>query len=350
MIVEIPNDYIDSWMKTQQQAFATLRDQALQMQSYFQNNSAATDNPFTNWTKASFQAFPMGADANLTKDIFSKTLYGNDAMQKLYELWQPMLNAMRDKSINPNNYSDLTDPAKIKQVIDKLFNFDLDAMTQLQKQTAQYTNLYQQFGKPWTDAAKNQSSNFMQGNFTQADMQPEALMVQMKAMYGMFENATGKLFSAPAVGKDREKMELLSKCAKAMSSFAANNIEYQQMMQSTGQEAMQEVVKELAKKVEAGEKFEKFDEFFALWIDTNEKTFYKLFQTKAFSQKRNALTDAGFNARKLYNEIIERELVELPIARRSEMDEVYKIVYDLRKQIKGLESQIQALKNKDQQS
>ena len=350
MIVEIPNDYIDSWMKTQQQAFATLRDQALQMQSYFQNNSAATDNPFTNWTKASFQSFPMGADADLTKDIFSKTLYGNDAMQKLYELWQPMLNAMRDKSINPNNYSDLTDPAKIKQVIDKLFNFDLDAMTQLQKQTAQHTNLYQQFGKPWTDAAKNQSSNFMQGNFTQADMQPEALMVQMKAMYGMFENATGKLFSAPAVGKDREKMELLSKCAKAMSSFAANNIEYQQMMQSTGQEAMQEVVKELAKKVEAGEKFEKFDEFFALWIDTNEKTFYKLFQTKAFSQKRNALTDAGFNARKLYNEIIERELVELPIARRSEMDEVYKIVYDLRKQIKGLESQIQALKNKDQQS
>lgn len=258
-----------------------------------------------------------------------------------------MLNAMRDKSINPNSYSDLTDPAKIKQVIDKLFNFDLDAMTQLQKQTAQYADLYQQFGKPWTDAAKVQSSNFMQGNFTQTDMQPEAILVQMKAMYGMFENATGKLFSAPAVGKDREKMELLSKCAKAMSTFASNNIEYQQMMQTTGQEAMQEVGKALASKVEAGESFEKFDDFFALWIDTNEKTFYKLFQTKAFSQKRNALTDAGFNARKLYNEIVESELVQFPIARRSEMDEVYKIVYDLRKQIKGLESQIQALKNKD---
>ena len=347
MIVEIPNDYIDSWMKTQQQAFATLRDQALQMQSYFQNSNTTTDNPFTNWAKASFQAFPMSADANLTKDIFSKSLYGNEAMQKLYELWQPMLNAMRDKSINPNSYSDLTDPAKIKQVIDKLFNFDLDAMTQLQKQTAQYADLYQQFGKPWTDAAKVQSSNFMQGNFTQADMQPEAILVQMKAMYGMFENATGKLFSAPAVGKDREKMELLSKCAKAMSTFASNNIEYQQMMQTTGQEAMQEVGKALASKVEAGESFEKFDDFFALWIDTNEKTFYKLFQTKAFSQKRNALTDAGFTARKLYNEIVESELVQLPIARRSEMDEVYKIVYDLRKQIKGLESQIQALKNKD---
>jgi hypothetical protein len=345
--VENPSDYFDSWMKTQQQAFTALRDQALQMQSYFQNTSAATDNPFTNWTKSAFQAFPMGADANLAKDTFSKTLYGNDAMQKLYELWQPMLNAIRNKTIDPNNYADLTDPAKIKQLFDKVFSFDLDAMSQLQKQATQYADIYQQFGKPWgdawADAAKSQSSNFMQGNFKQPDFQPEALVLQMQAAYAMLENTTGKLFSTPAVGKDREKMELMSKCAKAMSNFAANNIEYQQMMQVTGQEAMQAVVKTLAEKVEAGEKFEKFDEFFALWIDINEKTFNKLFQTKAFSQKRNAMTEAGFNARKLYNEIVENELAGFPIARRSEMDEVYKLVYDLRKQVKSMETQIQEL-------
>jgi class III poly(R)-hydroxyalkanoic acid synthase PhaE subunit len=348
--VENPSDYFDGWMKMQQQAFNVLREQALQMQSFYQNASADSDNPFNNWSKAVFQAFPVGADANLAKDTFSKTLYGNEAMQKLFELWQPLLNAIRDKTIDPASYSDLTDPTKIKQVVDKLFNFDLDAMNQLQKNASQYADLYQQFGKPWTEAAKSQSSNFMQGNFTPSDLQPEAWLIQMKALYSIFENATGKVFSAPAVGKDREKMELLSKCAKAMSTFAANNIEYQQMMQATGQEAMQDVVKALAAKIEAGEKFEQFDEFFALWIDTNEKAFYKLFQTEAFSQKRNALTNAGFNARKLYNEIVERELVELPIARRSEMDEVYKIIYELRKQVKSLESTIQELKNKDQQS
>jgi hypothetical protein len=346
--VENPSDYFDSWMKTQQQAFTALRDQAVQMQSYFQNTSTATDNPFTTWTKSAFQAFPMGVDANLAKDTFSKTLYGNDAMQKLYELWQPMLNAIRNKTIDPNNYADLADPAKIKQLFDKLFSFDLDTMNQLQKQTAQYADVYQQFGKPWSDAwtnaAKSQSSNFMQGNFTQNDFQPEALVLQMQAAYAMLENTTGKLFSTPAVGKDREKMELMSKCAKAMSNFAASHIEYQQMMQITGQEAMQAVVKTLAEKIEAGEKFEKFDEFFALWIDINEKTFNKQFQTKAFSQKRNAMTEAGFNARKLYNEIVENELAGFPIARRSEMDEVYKLVYDLRKQVKNMESQIQELK------
>lgn len=348
--MENPSEYFDSWMKSQQQAFAVLREQSQQMLSYYQNAVASGDNPFANWSKAAFQAFPAGADVNLTKDTFSKTLYSNEALQKLFELWQPLLNAMRDKSMDPASYSDLTDPDKIKQLISKLFNFDLDAMSQLQKQAAQYSDVYQQFSKPWSDAAKSQSSNFMQGNFTQSDLQPEALMLQAQAMYNMLDNATGQIFSTPAVGKDREKMELLSQCVKAMSVFAANNIEYHKLMQTTGQDAMQDVANTLAAKFEAGEKIEKFDEFFALWIDTNEKAFNKLFQTKVFSQKRNALTDAGFKARKLCNQIVENQLVELPIARRSEMDEVYKIIYELRKQVKSLESQVLELKGHDSRS
>lgn len=342
--MENPSDYFDSWLngylKAQQQALAAMQNQALQMQSLYQNSTVTSDNPFTAWSKAVFQAFPTGMGADLAKETFSKALYGNAAMQKIYELWQPLLNAMRDKSIDSASYSDLTDPAKIKQLVDKLFNFDLDAMSQLQKQLSQYIDLYQQFSKPYTDSAKNQF-----GNFTQSDFQPEALVKQMQSAYTMFENSTGKLFSVPAVGKDREKIELFSQCAKAFSDFAASSIEYQKLMQTTGSEAMQAVIKTLAAKVQAGEKFEKFDEFFALWIDTNEQTFNKLFQTKAYSQKRNAMTEAGFKARKLYHQVLESQLADFPIARRSEMDEVYKTIYDLRKEVKSLKSEIEALKN-----
>jgi class III poly(R)-hydroxyalkanoic acid synthase PhaE subunit len=342
--VENPSDYFDGWIKTQQQAIAALRDQALQMQSLFQNPAAASDNPFTSWSNAVMQAFPIGADAHLTKDTFSKSLYGTETMQKLFELWQPLLNAIRDKSINPASYSDLTDPTKIKQLFDKLFSFDMDAITRLQKQSSDFSDLYQQFGKSWTDTAQAQYGNLMKGDFSQLDLQPEAMVKQMQAAYALVEKSTGKFISVPALGKDREKFEKLSKYAKAMSEFAKKHIEYQQLMQATGNEAMQAVVKALAAKVEAGEEFDKFDGFFALWIEVNEKTFNTLFQSKVFSQKRNAMTEAGFNARKIYNEIIESQLADLPIARRSEMDEVYKIIYDLRKQVKSLESQIQELK------
>ena len=146
--------------------------------------------------------------------------------------------------------------------------------------------------------------------------------------------------SVPTLGKDREKLDLLSKYTKALSTFSSRHLEYYQLLHATGYEGNQAVVKTLAEKVEAGEKFEKFDDFFALWINTNEKIFYKLFQSKEFNERRNAMTDAGFKARKIYNQIIEGQLADLPIARRSEMDEVYKLIYDLRKQVKSLQSKI----------
>jgi hypothetical protein len=337
--VENPSDYFNGWMKMQQQAFSTLQNQ---MQSLYPNAPAMNDNPFANWSKTVFQAFPIGADANLAKDIFGKTLVGNDAMQKLFELWQPLLNAMRDKSVDPASYSALTDPAKIQALMNKLFQFDLDGWTKMQQQATQYVELCKQYARPWSDAAKNQTDHLMQGNFSANDFQPEMMTKRMEAMVSLFENTTGKIFGVPALGKDREKIEQLSNCAKAMSVFASNSLEYQKLMQATAMEANQELSKILVDKVAKGEKFEKFDDFFALWIDTNEKTFNKLFYTDAFSEKRNAMTDAGFNVRKLYNEIIEGQLVDLPIARRSEMDEVYKLIYDLRKQVKGLQAKLQA--------
>lgn len=342
--MENPSNYLDGWMKIQQQAVNALRDQALQVQSLYQNGTAASDNPFTSWSKSVLEAFPFGADGNLAKDTFSKTQFGTEAMQKLYELWQPLLNAIRDKSIDPANYGNLTDPTKIKQLFDKLFNFDFDAIAQLQNQTKQFSDLYEQFGKPWADVAKTQSANFLNGDFSQNSLQPEAIFTQLKASMALLENSTGRIFSVPALGKDREKIEQMSKYAKALSTFSSKQAEYYQLMQATGYEGTQAVIKAVAAKVGAGEKFEKFDDFFALWIDSNEKTFNKLFQTKEFSAKRNAMTDAGFTARKMYNEIIEGQLFDLPIARRSEMDEVYKLVYDLRKKVKSLESQVQELK------
>lgn len=338
--METSNNYFDAWMKAQQQAFATLREQATQMQSFYQNSSAGSDNPFAGWAKAAFDAFAANSDASLAKDTFYKSLAGTQAIQKLFEQWQLILEAMRSNAADPQAYKDLMDPAKVKQIVDQLFHFDLDAMTQWQKQTSQSAGFYEQFSKPWADAAKLQMGNFAQGN-----IQPETWLKQMQSMYSVFENSTSKLFSTPAVGKDREKLELMSQCAKAMCDYASKNIEYQRLMYDTGIEANEALAKQLACRVRAGEKIEQFSEFFALWTDVNEKSFNELFQTNAFSQKRNALTEAGFNARKLYNEIVESQLVELPIARRSEIDEVYKLIYDLRKQVKSLQSQISELKN-----
>lgn len=336
--MENTNEYFDAWMKAQTQAFATLREQGERMMSFYQNAPASMGNPFDAWRDAALKAF-SGNGSALQSTLY-KTFGSSDAIHKLYEIWQPMLQAMQSQAFNAEAYKNFVDPSKIKQVVDQLFNFDLGAITQMQEQAAQFMASYQQFSKPWNEAITANMSALPQ----MAEGNPQALFKMFQNMSHAFNSRAGQVFNAPKVGKDREKIELMSRFIESLSAYAACNIEYQQMMYKTGAEAMQEVMRQLVAKVQSGElaseKAQGFDAFFELWIDVNESTFNKFFQTAEFSRLRDAVTDAGFATRKHYFALMEIQLADLPIALRSEMDDLYKIIYDLRKQVKKLESQM----------
>lgn len=336
--MENTNEYFDAWMKAQTQAFATLREQGERMMSFYQNAPASMSNPFDAWRDAALKAF--SGNGNALQSTLYKTFGSSDAIQKLYEIWQPMLQAMQSQAFSADAYKNLIDPSKIKQVVDQLFNFDLGVITQMQEQAAQFMASYQQFSKPWNEALAANMSALPQV----AEGNPQALFKMFQNMSHAFNSRAGQVFNAPKVGKDREKIELMSRFVESLSAYAACNIEYQQMMYKTGAEAMQEVIRQLVTKVQSGElaseKAQGFDAFFELWIDVNERTFNKFFQTAEFSRLRDAVTDAGFATRKHYFALMETQLADLPIALRSEMDDLYKIIYDLRKQVKKLESQM----------
>lgn len=326
-------------MKSQTQVLTAMREQAERMMSFYQN-APSSDNPFDAWRDATMKAFSDGADGEALKDTFGKVFGSTEAMQKLYDLWQQTIQAMQSQSFNADLYKDYIDSDKIRQVVDQLFNFDLETMAQMQKQAAQFTESYQQFSKPWTEALGENMSILPQ----MAEGKPESLFKMFQNIAHAFNSRSGQVFNAPKVGKDREKAELMSRFVESLSVYAKCNTEYHHEMYKVGNEAMQEVVQQLAAKVQsgemAGEETQSFDAFFELWIDVNERTFNKFFQTKEFSQLRNAVTDSGFTTRKHYFALMETQLADLPIALRSEMDDLYKIIYDLRKQVKNLESQI----------
>lgn len=338
--MENANDYFNSWMKTQNQAFAGLRKQAERMQALYQGENTTAKNPFEAWQKAAQDAFSTGADAAVAKDMLNKTFGSSNAFQKIYDVWQPLLKAIQNKTLDQDAYQDLMDPAKIKEMVDKLFNFDADSQAQLQKQMAQFTDQFasnsDHFGKPWADATLQNLQSVPQF----AEGHPEALMKMFHTLFNAFESTAGRSFHIPAVGKDREKLELMSRCIDDMSVYSAKNAEYQNMMYLTGLEAMEKVAAELAQKVEAGEEIDRFDAFLDLWVGVNEKTYYTLFQTEDFSRIKGELLEAGLNTRKHYFKLMEMHLFNLPIALRSEMDDLYKTLYELRKKVKKMESQM----------
>jgi class III poly(R)-hydroxyalkanoic acid synthase PhaE subunit len=169
---------------------------------------------------------------------------------------------------------------------------------------------------------------------------PESLMKMFHAMYQAFDSTVGRIFHVPAVGKDREKVELLLRSMDDLSVYLAKSTEFQHMMYITGLTAFEKVIATVAEKVSKGEEIKGFDEFFDLWLAVNEKTYYALFQTEDFSKRQGGLLEASLNVRKHFFKLMELYLYDFPVAVRSEMDDLYKTIYDLKKKVKSLEKQV----------
>jgi class III poly(R)-hydroxyalkanoic acid synthase PhaE subunit len=169
---------------------------------------------------------------------------------------------------------------------------------------------------------------------------PEEFMKIFHTLFNAFDSTIGRTFHIPAVGKDREKIELLLRSLDDLSVYLARKTEYENMMYVAGSRAYEKVIATVADKVSKGEEFKKFDEFFDLWLDVSEKAYYALFQTQDFSKKQGELLEAQLNVRQHFFKFMELYLYDFPIALRSEMDDLYKTVYDLKKKVKSLEKQI----------
>jgi class III poly(R)-hydroxyalkanoic acid synthase PhaE subunit len=297
---------------------------------------------YTSWTKSVMNALQGTgtADMNFVKETLSKTLTGSNAYQKLYQIWLPFFNAIQEKSASPNSYKDLTDPAKFKEMMDRVFGFDPTAVSQIVEQATKLLETLagssQGFMKPWVDASGKSFKDFpnmMEGH-------PESVMKIFHTLFSAFDNTVGRAFHVPAVGKDREKIELLLRSLDDLSVYLAKRTEYEHMMYVTGLGAFEKVIATVADQVSKGEEIKRFDEFFDLWIDVSEKAYYALFQTQDFSKMQGELLETSVNVRQHSFKLMELYLYDFPIALRSEMDDLYKTVYDLKKKVKSLEKQL----------
>jgi len=297
---------------------------------------------YTSWTTSVLNALQKGgnADIPLVKELLGKTLTGSNAYLKLYEMWTLFFKTMQESGAGPDFYKNMSDPAKYKEILDRIFGFD---PTSAFKITEQASKLFETlagsshgFTKTWMDASDKTLKSFppmMEGH-------PEEFMKIFHTLFSAFDSTAGRAFHVPAVGKDREKIKLILRSLDDLSVYLARKTEYEHLMYVTGAGAFEKVIATVADKASRGEEGKRFDEFFDLWIDVNENTFYALFQTEDFSKKQGALLDASVNVRQHFFKLMELYLYDFPIVVRSEMDDLYKTVYDLKRKMRNLEKQL----------
>jgi hypothetical protein len=295
---------------------------------------------FSKYVEAVSAVVPGGAGMQTADRLYA----GSDAYMRLYEFWKPLSSAVCEKMFDPTSYRSLMDPAKYRELVDKLFGFSTpEATAEMFRSMSGLFELWsahaRQDVQPWVDAVQRNADawpKIMSGD-------TDTSLKVFRDFYSAFDKTVRNVLHVPAIGKDRENIQLVSKAIDRHAVFFAKSVEFQHKVYGVAQKAMEQVVAALADKVRKGEPVSGFEEFLKLWISINEKAFLELFRTEEYSKLQGLLLDAALEARASMHELMERHLREFPIVLRSEMNDVYKTNYELTRSVRALKRKVAEL-------
>jgi class III poly(R)-hydroxyalkanoic acid synthase PhaE subunit len=161
----------------------------------------------------------------------------------------------------------------------------------------------------------------------------------------MYKTTMGKLVEMPAVGPAREKSEKMMKGFSTFINLYAAGMDTSSNMQNVFKEAMQKVQEKIGKDMDGDVSPEKYKEFYDIWIQTYSETF------KDFARSGHFVSDLGkLNAHLMDFQKYNREMLEdnylkpMNMPTKTEIDEINKELYTLKKTVKELTRQVKELK------
>jgi hypothetical protein len=163
-----------------------------------------------------------------------------------------------------------------------------------------------------------------------------------------YEATYGRIIEMPAMGPTREKYE------KAVKSFNSSVNLYTAWMESVVNyqgifmEAMRRVREKMPVEVEGEIGPEKYRDFYKLWIDTYSDTFKEFQKSGHFALDMGVLMSRFIDFQKINRELLEDNLLKpMNFPTRTEIDEINREVYSLKKKGKELAKQVKELSGRE---
>jgi class III poly(R)-hydroxyalkanoic acid synthase PhaE subunit len=134
----------------------------------------------------------------------------------------------------------------------------------------------------------------------------------------------------------REKMGKFLKVADAISDLQEAQHEYEKELSDGLAESVERTVEHLAKLAEKGEKLTSARELMRTWYSIADRTLMLKFNTKEFLRVQDKLTDTLMNHKKAQRDALEIVYNAMEIPTRSEIDEAYRDIHELKREVRAL--------------
>ncbi len=313
---------------------------------HLQNANTTWNTLFESWTKT-LNATLETLTKTLPKDTFNVDLFKN-AMNtntlyfKLQEFYQPMFQAFNTPNFSMDSFKHMFEPASYKKITEELFQnyFPTNNLNSLLENNTKFVQNF-------FESQKNTNKEFQTYWSTFTEKFPHLISgdyAKFNHTVHSVNNSYSELF-APlmklvANTKEKENIELAITAIDKASVYSTKLAELQYMLYTTGQNVATETATMVTEKATDMNWTSSFQPFFNEWVTLNEKHYTKLFATEEFSKLKGELTTLSLDIKKNLEYQFENRIESLPLVVKSELNELYQTIHDLKKTIKNLENKV----------
>lgn len=301
----------ESWTGIMNQYYSLLNNNVTQWQNNMQNGTA--------------------------QDAYRGMVNVSEGYTRFMEMWMPLWKSIQEKTFNTEMYKQWMNPAIYKDMMDKYFGF-------MPEQSRQYfqnmSNMMQQ--------NMGQMSNMGTAQYQQMRQMMNGMMPNTSDMFGGMLNGYNQWFNmmseaaAPftkmiPANQYTKTMAEWSDISNRIAVYNMKNAEMQYMMYTQGTKVMDQVAENIAAKIKNGEEITSMMGVYQEWLNIADKVYVSLFESENYSKIMAEVSAMQLTLRKDVEGQLEKFMVGVPVATRSEMDELYKTIYDLKKQVRELQ-------------
>ena len=184
-----------------------------------------------------------------------------------------------------------------------------------------------------------------------ANKDTSALPEFFRTMTEAYQDSYGKIFNAAGLGLTREQNEAIMTQFDSYYQMVIALAEMLALVGEVSKDSMITIIEQFQKMAQEGKAPQSLREFYNIWCNVNEQAFEKLFATDQFARVFCAFAQKSCLFKIKLDKVLENTLSWAPFPKNSEMKNLYKTVYDLRKsdyfntkKNAALEEQVAALK------
>ncbi len=301
---------------------------------------------YNQWWKSSGELFSLNPPgAGTAQQTWQKMLHSNEIYFNIFRFWQDLVAKLADGQTSQTSdfvrrWQDQYTKMLMTNFVPGFLPESLQSFFKEPRQIFQmYANTAGKLFNPWEDTFGEMQAMLLKSLSGNKD----AYLDFIKSWQKNYENTFAKLLRAPNIGMTRELADKLTENMDKFMDYLNVLSEFSATIYRVGTESMETLLKKYQEMMEQDSQPKTFREFYELWWKTSEDAYQQLFGTEDFAKLLSQVVDAGVVFKKNQDLLMEEFLKQMPVPLKSEMNDLYKTLYDLKKEVRNLKRRITSL-------